>query len=279
MTSAAVTSTHGGLSKAIDLIHGVLESALMAALREDLHRGDSSPQRHPNKGSASVQPEGTIRPSREGEDDVEGEIAVTIRGEVVTSTSGVRRSGTPGSAIPLGSQGESASTSASASDVRRTPRPDMHPVARGVADGTGKDTSPVQGSGGHRNDVASAPSFPGLQAAALSVLRSSRAIQQMCLKTQPATLSQTVSRQVEDGTDAENDEEEEGEEEGDKEASSHIAAEAAREVTAAAAAIRLAMADACMNVSGVSVLSPRLRGLYEDWFVPRETLAIHDFTR
>ena len=71
------------------------------------------------------------------------------------------------------------------------------------------------------------------------------------------------------------DEEEEGDEEGYEEASMTEAAE----VTAAAAAVRSAMADACMDVAGVSVLSPRLRGLYEDWFVPRETLAIHDFTR
>ncbi|GAX75215.1 hypothetical protein CEUSTIGMA_g2659.t1 [Chlamydomonas eustigma] len=60
------------------------------------------------------------------------------------------------------------------------------------------------------------------------------------------------------------------------------AAAAAAPSTSSSSAVSvmgLAMAEACMHVGGLSVLSPKLRSVYSGWFVKQEEQAVHDFTR
>ena len=155
--------------------------------------------------------------------------------------------------------------------------------------------------------------LPRLQAAALDVLRSSRAIQHMCMQAAgvlpsatltaaavasaaysepnltaspsssvaekavspstsftpgPATKGSMPSHAASDGGSSYTSSWE------DEESDRSSAA-----VAAAAAALGRDMAAACMCVGGVSVLSPRLRYLYDGWFVPHEDQAVHEFTR
>ena len=100
--------------------------------------------------------------------------------------------------------------------------------------------------------------YLGLQAAALDIMRSSRVIQQMCLAQQHLQLQTRLGVSI---------------------AHTSSSPSVSASSIAAATAVGTAMAEACMYIGGVSVLSPQLRDLYEGWFVPQESQAVHDFTR
>ena len=201
---------------------------------------------------------------------------------------------------------------------RRPPTEAAAAAAAGVAVGGGGSKGRLAaqraGQGSPSPDLAppALKQLPRLQAAALDVLRSSRAIQHMCMQAAgvlpsatlttaavasaaysepslttspssvaekavspstsftpgPATKGSMPSHAASDGGSSYTSSWE------DEESDRSSAA-----VAAAAAALGRDMAAACMCVGGVSVLSPRLRYLYDGWFVPHEDQAVHEFTR
>ena len=204
---------------------------------------------------------------------------------------------------------------------RRPPTEAAAAAAAGVAAGGGSSKGRLaahrtaQGSPSLPSLAPPTPALrqlPRLQAAALDVLRSSRAIQHMCMQaaglpptatapaaavaataysepsltTSPSSVAEKAvspSTSFTPGPAAKGSMPSDAASDGgssytssweDEESDRSSAA-----VAAAAAALGRDMAAACMCVGGVSVLSPRLRYLYDGWFVPHEDQAVHEFTR
>ena len=157
--------------------------------------------------------------------------------------------------VSQGGSGGTASGSKTAADLVLSVLRTACLAAQQAAEGSAPAATPAASSAA----TPAVPMFLGLQAAALDVMRSSRVIEQMCLA------QQHLQHQTRPG--------------GGGVAHTSASTSASASSVAAAFAVGSAMAEACMYIGGVSVLSPQLRDLYEGWFVPLESQAVHEFTR